>query len=265
MHCFALAVTLMALGHGPRVISFVPSLTDIAVAIGGASQLVARTDYDRDPRLSRLPSVGGTTNPNLEVVEQLRPDVVITWDDSEAPGLAATLRQLRLRIVQVHTAGLHDLRADIRILGSLLGREHSADSLWQTIDGQLRDLETHRSARSRPGVFFVVWLRPLITAGSAALVDTLISIAGGRNVFHDMPQAWPTISSEALAARHVDIIVVPESRIHSRRDVLDNPVIAGVVSLMHPRVVTIEDDLVNRPGPRTGEAARALAAAIQQP
>jgi len=137
----ALVVALLALGHGPRVVSFVPSITDIIVAVGGASQLIARTDYDRDPRLARLPSVGGTTNPNLEIVERLRPDLIITWDDSGAPALIAKLRELRVRTVQLHTASLQDLRTDIRIVGNLLGHAHSADSLWRAIDDQLRRFE----------------------------------------------------------------------------------------------------------------------------
>src|SRR5439155_12135950 len=62
-----------------RIVSLVPSVTEILVALGAGDRLVARTEYDTDPTLARLPSVGGGLNPSLERLTVLRPDLVVGW------------------------------------------------------------------------------------------------------------------------------------------------------------------------------------------
>jgi iron complex transport system substrate-binding protein len=247
-----------------RVLSLVPSITDVVVAIGGTPMLTARTDYDLDPHLTSLPSVGGLTNPNFEAVLRLRPDLVITWDDSAAPGLATKLQNIGVRQLPMGTSTLAELRADIRQVGVIVGREHAADSLWHSIDSSLTAVASAVDSLPRRSVFFLVWRRPFITIGRAAFIDTLIWIAGGENVFHDMPQAWPTVSIEALSDRHVDVILVPTSAAQSIHDVVQDPQLARLVALTHAAVVPIDADLVNRPGPRIGEAARMIAAVIRE-
>src|SRR5690349_10385993 len=60
-----------------RVLSLIPSVTETIVAMGAADRLVGRTDYDTDPRLARLPSVGGSIDPSLERIARLHPDLVL--------------------------------------------------------------------------------------------------------------------------------------------------------------------------------------------
>lgn len=248
---------------GARVVSLVPSVTDLAVAIGAASQLVGRTEFDRDPRLASLPSVGGATDPNLEIVARLHPDVVITWDDSAAPRVLGKLRELGVRSLPLKTSTLADLRTNLQRIGALFGRERAADSLWRSVDESLRATALANHGLSRPAVFFVVWRRPLMTVGHAGFLDTLITIAGGYNVFHDLPQAWPTVSIEALARRGATVIIVPTSPAQSIDDVLDDPNLGRLIAVTRARVVSVDAGLVNRPGPRIGDAARAIADAIR--
>lgn len=253
-----------ALSPSARVISLVPSITEIIVAIGGRNRLVGRTDYDHDTAVVRLPSVGGTIAPNLESVVTLRPDLVIIWDDSAAPGLRPKLAELRIRTATMRTSSLEDLRDDIRRLGEIVDRRATAESLWNAIDDSLRAVHRDYASADRPRVLFVVWTHPLVTVGHGSFVDTLISIAGGRNIFADAGQAWPAVSRELVVTRHPDVTLVPLSSGSTELLRSDADIRQSVAGIDLGRLRRIDADLVNRPGPRIGEAARQIGRLIHQ-
>jgi len=169
-----------------RIVSLVPSATDLLIALGEADRLVARTRYDRDSLLRRLPSVGGTIDPNIEAVLAVRPDLVLTWDESAAPGLRQRLQRAGLRTVVVLATTLADVRSTIHRLGIELDTPRKADSLLRRIQSGLDSVQALSEHRAKVRVFYLVWSRPLITTAGGTFIDSLIAVAGGVNVFGDL-------------------------------------------------------------------------------
>jgi iron complex transport system substrate-binding protein len=247
-----------------RVLSLIPSVTDVIVALGERDRIVARTDFDDAPPLTGLPSVGGTIDPSVEAILQAQPDLVFVWDEGAAPGLRNRLDRagLRTHVLTVETLG--ELRATIRVVGALLDVPERADRLLRSVNAGLDSIRaaTRASSRTTVRVFYMVWPRPLITTGAGTYLDSLIVIAGGTNVFAALRNPWPVISWEAVAQVDPDVIVWPRHR----RNV--DPTTIGQLKHLRAaragRVYALDGDLISRPGPRVVDAARALALALHQ-
>lgn len=248
-----------------RVVSLVPSITEAIVALGERSRLVARTDYDRAPELASLPTVGGTTDPSLERILALRPDLVLVWQDSGLPPIEARLRSLGVRTEPVTVSSLGDLRRSIVRLGELLEVPERAARLIHTIDDSLGAVRAWVAERPRVRVFYMVWPAPLVTTGAGTYVDTLITLAGGVNVFGDAQQAWPTVPFEELLRRDPDVIVWPrrlDAGDAAPAELRSRPGWRRLRAIRADRLVSVDIDLFNRPGPRVALAARTLARAL---
>lgn len=253
-----------ARGAPTRIVSLVPSATDLFLALGEGHRLAARTRYDRDSSLARLPSVGGTIDPSLEAILAVRPDLVLVWDDSAAPGLRRRLEHAGLSTEIIHATTLADLRGTIRCLGAVLSVHSKADSLLRRIDAGLDSVRALNRNRASVRVFYLVWSRPLITTAGGTFIDSLIAVAGGQNVFADLAAPWPVVALESVMAREPDLIIWPRHRSDRPEVLADDPLWRGVRAARLGRVSIVDADLMARPGPRVVEAARELSRLIRQ-
>jgi iron complex transport system substrate-binding protein len=247
-----------------RIISLIPSATETIVALGAAGRLVARSEFDVDPALAHLPSVGEGLTPSLEQLTMLEPDLVVAWPDNPARSVVGRLGDLGVTIYSPQVQTLADLRDATRELGRILGLQNAADSLIAAIDAGLEEVRRAVAGRERPTVFYVVWYEPATTSGSGTYIDELIEIAGGRNVFGDAPGQWPRVSLEEVVRRQPDIVLLSQTedtQIHVER--LRSAVgWRELAAVRDGHVVQVDANLYNRPGPRVTEAARRLAALL---
>lgn len=247
-----------------RVISLVPSGTEMVLALAGREHLVGRTRYDNDPELASIPEVGGGLDPSLEAIVALRPDLVLMWEGEGQSPLRGQLAAAGIPAFALQTTDTADVFASMERLGRLLGREATADSVASRVRAQLDSVRRSVEPLPSPRVLYAVGITPPMTAGEHTFVIELLGVAGGSSVFSDIADGWPTVSLEEIVRRDPDIVLLPVSadpatRLSTLRGTVgwrDLPAVrAG-------RVATVDADLVNRPGPRLGEAAAALARAI---
>ncbi len=244
-----------------RIISLLPSVTEILVALGARDRLMARTDYDTDPTLAPLASVGGGLNPSLERLTILRPDLVVGWSGDQS------LDQLARRGILIYrpqSQSLADVRCTTLTLGRALGHATAADSLTRAMSAEMEEVRRAVRGRPRPSVLYVVWFDPPMTTGPGTFLDELIDIAGGQNAFGDAPSPWPTVSLEAVLRRQPAIVIVPRGERGAERStrLRSTPGWRDLRAVRAGRVIEVDADLFNRPGPRVGNAARTLAALL---
>ncbi|HEV2147709.1 MAG TPA: cobalamin-binding protein, partial [Longimicrobiaceae bacterium] len=244
-----------------RVVSLIPSATETLLAIGAGDRLVGRTDFDKGPGLDSLPSVGGGMDPSLEAVLALRPELVLSWGRRGDARVRTRLEELGVPVFTVDVNDTADVFRTMRNLGVLTGRERAADSLATALRGELAEVRASVAGRSEPSVFFLVWNDPPMTAGPGTFISQLLGVAGGRNVFADVSADWPNVSLEEIVRRQPDYLVLPQGEKGGAHDVSRLRTAPGwreLRAMREGRVVTIPADLMNRPGPRLGEAARRL-------
>ncbi|NIM52072.1 MAG: ABC transporter substrate-binding protein [Gemmatimonadales bacterium] len=193
-----------------RIVSLSPATTELLFAIGAGDRVVGRTRWCEDPpEATRVPSVGDGLNPNVEVVAARRPDLVVFY---HSPLNAAAIEQLagmRVATASLELDGLADLRRAAGMLGELTGQRARADSLVAAFDAELAEL-TGSPVAERPSVLILSWASPPIVIGSGSFLSEIVELAGGRNLFGDLPQPSATVSIETVAARDPDVVLVVE-------------------------------------------------------
>lgn len=193
-----------------RVLSLVPSASQVLLALGAGRHLVGRTDFDSARSLAHLPSVGGGLSPNLEAVVALEPELVIRFAGESDPRTPQRLDDLGIRHLAVRPDGLQDIRRTIRHLGMLTGREGAADSILDAMDRDLMTLR-HAVAEHPPlRVAYVLGGNPPWVAGPGSYLHELLELAGGVNVFSDLEGLYGPVSVEAFLVLDVDLILAPE-------------------------------------------------------
>ncbi len=244
-----------------RIVSLVPSLTEIVIALGAVDHLVARTDYDTDPSVVDLPSVGGGLDPNLEALVGLRAELVLMPGVQDTPALVDRLAGLGIAAMVLETETVDDLHSAVLEIGQRLGRSTQADSLNASIRAGLDEVRARVADRPAVSVMYVVWGDPPMTAGPGTFVDEVIQIAGGRNVFDDAPIQWPTVGFETIVDRSPEVIVWPRGEVGGTDldEIAQRPGWRDVAAIRAGRVVFVDADLFNRPGPGVVQAARELA------
>jgi iron complex transport system substrate-binding protein len=249
-------------GHPERIVSLIPATTELLVALGVADRIRARTDFDHDPALAALPSVGPGLTPSVEWLVALRPELVITWPDSRDRGLAAQLEALGIPTYAARIETIDDITTTTRRIGTLVGRTQAADSLVREIEAGLAEVRRAVAGRDRPTVFYVVGHEPPMTAGPGTFIDELINLAGGRNLFPDTP-GWPPVSLEEVLRREPELLIVPLGEGNATPDRLTRrPGWRDLTAVRAARVYTIDAEFAHRPGPRIAQVARALAELI---
>lgn len=245
-----------------RLISLIPATTEAIQALGAADRLIARTDFDSDPTLAHLPSVGPGLTPSVEWLVSLRPELVIAWPDAPDRGIAAQLAGLGIPVYAARIESLDDVASTIRRLGAALALEPAADSLVHEIHAGLDEVRRAVAGRERPVVFYVVGHEPPMTIGSGTFIHELIELAGGRNAFSDL-HGWPVVSLEEALRRRPDIVILPQGEGNTTPERLARA--AGwreFDAVRNGAVHTVDAEFVHRPGPRIAAIARHLAGLI---
>jgi iron complex transport system substrate-binding protein len=236
-------------GLPTRIVSLVPSVSSMIVALGEGHRLVGRTDYDHLPPLDTLPSVGGGLNPSLERLIALRPDLVIRFEGDTDTDTPERLDQVGIAHLAVRPDGVADVRDIVLRLGDMLDRRGLADSLVQALDRELEAVR--RATEGRPGVAaaFVLGGNPPWVAGPGTFIDDLIALAGGRNVFADLSSQYGAVSPEIFRARGIEVILVGPG----------TTIMPGLTGTARVERLPASVEL---PGLDLGEAARAVASAL---
>ena len=243
-----------------RVVSLLPSFTEILFSIGAGDRVVGRTTWcDYPPAAVDVPSVGDGIPPNIEAVAARKPDLVVLYNSGPNVTAAQQLERIGIRTVLLDLNRLEDLGPATRKLGQLTGLEQRAESLATAMDS----LTYRRPPPPTASVAFVVWDNPPIIIGRGSYLSQLAGLAGARNVFDDITAPSAQVSLETIAARNPHwIAVLADSAVQPafarRREW------RAVPAVRDGRFLILQGSLFGRPGPRSAEAVRLLKAMLAQ-
>jgi iron complex transport system substrate-binding protein len=247
-----------------RIVSLVPSATEIIFALGAAERLVGVTDYcDFPPEAKRKPSVGGMIDPSLEAIVALSPDLVIATRDGNTEETVSRLGRLKIPVFLVGASRMAEVVDVIGRLAELTQRSPVAEPLLGAMQQRIRAVQAAVATFRRPRVLYVLWPDPLIVPARASLVTELIQLAGGQSVTASDADAYPRLSLEAAVARNPDVIVLashgtgsgPASKARWGR-------LASLPAIKTGRIHSIDGNLLHRYGPRLVDGLETLARLI---
>ena len=144
-----------------RIVSLVPSLTELLCELGLSAQLVGRTRYCIHPRatLKTIASVGGTKDVSLEKVRALKPTHVIVNIDENLRDSASALAEFVPQVIVTHPSQPEDNLALYQLFGGIFKRGEAAESLSTRYLAKLLEVRARRPRVSRR-VLYLIWRAP---------------------------------------------------------------------------------------------------------
>lgn len=281
-----------------RIVSLLPSATEIVCALGFEDQLVGRShECDFPHSVTHLPALTSPKfNPegtsaeidqrvktilsealavyrvDADLLRDLKPDVIVT--QSQCDVCAVSMREVedavaqwtgaQPQVVSLAPYALEDVFADMERVGTALGTADNARKVVGRLKARMRKIEERAQyVESRPRVACIEWIDPLMAAGN--WMPELIGMAGGINLFGKAGEHSPWMQFEEIVAADPDVILVAPCGFNMDRAAADLPAITarpewnGLKAVEDRRVFLGEgNQYFNRPGPRIVESLEIL-------
>lgn len=196
-------------GPPQRIVSLVPSVTELVCSLGGESRLVGVTNYCTEPRrvVARLSKVGGTKNPGCDEILALCPDLVVVNSEENRREDYDRLIGSGVPVYVTFPSDVSEAARSIRGLGVILGLERNADQLADLIEEKLRPLD---QSESRRRFFCPIWRNPWMSFNRETFAHDLLFRAGGANVCGDATDRYPIVELPAIAERAPEVLLLPD-------------------------------------------------------
>ena len=245
-----------------RIVSLVPSVTEILFELGLEAHIVAATDFCTYPDAAlKLPRVGGYADPSLESIMLHQPDLIIASADMNRPSLIQKLEIMKIPVYVVHPQTVAATLTTIANIGAISGAKQRGSQLAATIQQRISKIQQQVANLPAKTTLECVMLQPLTVAGPDTFIADIIDIAGGINVVPQGPSRYPTWNNEALLTVNPEAIIVSTYPGQpSPMQFFDNwPQLRAV---QNRQIIEINADWIHRPGPRMILGIEALAKAL---
>lgn len=204
-----------ALGHvhapatGARIVSLVPSITELLCDLGLASNIVGRTGFCIHPAdvVAGIPKVGGTKDVNMEKVRRLAPThLVVNIDENEKPTVDA-LAQFIPHVVVTHPNTPRDNLALVRLMGGIFGAAAAAEAWCQQFEAEYAAL--HASARGpQRTVLYCIWQDPWMTVSRETYIAAMLGELGWKLPALEDSARYPRFAWSDALVDEVDAILL---------------------------------------------------------
>ncbi|MDI4635154.1 ABC transporter substrate-binding protein [Pelomonas sp. V22] len=244
-----------------RIVSLLPSLTELVCALDACERLVGVDRYANFPAsIAKLPKLGAMDDASVEAIVALRPDVVIL---SPASRLHDRLGALGVKTLVLDTLNLADVRRHIDTLSRLL-ESKSGPQIKENIERQLAAAAA-QVPESMKGlrVYYEVDSAPY-AAGEISFSGEILARLGLRNIVPAALGPFPKLNPEFVVRADPQLILVSQ---RNAQKLTDRPGWERIAALREQHVcrfTSAEGDLMARPGPRMGEGAQAVLRCLQE-
>jgi iron complex transport system substrate-binding protein len=245
-----------------------PNITEVLFALGLGDRLAGVTRFcDCPAEAASKPKIGGLVDPNIEVIQSLKPDLIIAFRGNPKR-VVERLRLLGYPLFVLDAgADFESLFLMINKIGLVTARSSEASRLVGGLRSRVRRVtDLAKGGVSRPGVVFLLSGRGLWTAGRGSFLTGLIEVAGGTNVAAALRAKWAVYKKEQLAADDPDAIFIlaPSAEAFAAgREQLERMFPSkGLRAVREGRVFHLDENTASRLGPRLVDTLERTAALI---
>jgi len=245
-----------------RLVSLVPSTTELLCALGLADALVGVTVYCVEPRdvVRTKTRVGGEKDPDLAAIRTLAPDLVVANIEENRREDVEALRAAGIEVFLTYPRSVAESLAMIRELGDVTGAAAAARALLAELEPLHAAVRRRLAGRRATPCFYPIWREPWMTIGHDTYIHDLLATCGGANVFADRAR-YPTVSLDEVAARAPEVVLLPDEPFRFRRTHLrDFDAYTTMPAVRDGRVLLVDGKRFSWHGPRLAEALRTIPA-----
>ncbi|HEU5003463.1 MAG TPA: helical backbone metal receptor [Actinomycetota bacterium] len=257
------AVTIEA--KPTRIVSLSPTLTEDLYAEGAGPQVVAVDQDSNYPAGVPKTSLSGVT-PNVEAIAGYRPDLVVLSGDVE--GLIASLGKLGIPVLNEPAANtLADAYTEMTQLGAATGHTTAAAALVDATRAKVSSLVAALPSAGITETYYYELDQTFYTATSHTFIGSLFSLAGLKNIAdpHDDGTGYPQLNPETIIAANPDFVFLADSKCcaQTAATIAARPGWATLSAVKDHRVITLDDDIASRWGPRVTDLLAAIVQAVK--
>ncbi|ULT58779.1 ABC transporter substrate-binding protein [Neobacillus drentensis] len=251
-----------------KIVSLMPSNTEIAYALGLGKEIVGVSDYDNYPKDTLKKEKIGGQQFNTEKIIGLKPNLVLAHASSASIAKDA-LQQLRDAgipvLVVANAQNFEQVYNSIEMIGKATGESKKADEVVKGMKDQLAAIKAKAaSIKEKKKVYMEVAPAPdIYTTGKNTFMDEMLTTIQADNVANNQ-QGWIKVDQEAIIQKNPDVILTTYGYYvkNAVQQVLSRKGWENVDAVKNKQVIDINSDLVDRPGPRVVEGVEELAKAI---
>jgi ABC-type Fe3+-hydroxamate transport system substrate-binding protein len=220
----------------PRIACLVPSLTELLFALNLGDCVVARTGFCVHPREARrVPKIGGTKDPDLVRLRELRPTHLVVNVDENRREVVAAARKFVPHVIVTHPADPADNLRLYALFGTIFGREHEAAVLARDLAVALAEAKAVAARLQRERVLYVIWRKPWMTVARDTYVGATLALLGWDTLPAHSAVRYPELADNAAPwADAQRILLSTEPFAFTRRD-------AQALALRRARPVELVD------------------------
>lgn len=192
--------------YATRIISLVPSLTELLFDLGLDQEVVGITKFciHPDSWFRTKNRVGGTKNVNIEKIAQLNPDLIIAnKEENDKDNISYLLQNYPTWVSDIKT--MDHIQVLIREISKLCNRVQQGNVLWHKISSQFKKLSETIAQHQLVPVCYLIWQKPYMTIGGDTFINHLLELSGFQNCWSNS-QRYPILSEKDIQASHAEYI-----------------------------------------------------------
>ena len=190
-----------------RIVALAPHIVENVFTAHAGDKLVAAVSYSDFPEeAKKLPIVGGYHSLSVEKILALKPDVVLAWRSGNDSDALQKLSQLKIPVYFGEPKTTDDVARAIRDIAIMAGTLKEAEVEIDRFLDDVSQLKDAYSKKEKVKVFYQVWDDPLQTLSGKSLINNVIEICGGINIYKAEPVIAPIVSVESVIERNPHMI-----------------------------------------------------------
>ena len=245
-----------------RVVSLAPSVTETIFALGMGDILRGRTDYcDYPPEARDVPSIGSLREPDIEAIAELEPDIVIASTHFTKESLDKLTSLSIPVVVLADQDNFEGAYRTIENIARLIGAEREGKRIITDMKTTVNNVMKAVKGKDMPSVYYVIGFGEYgeFTAGGDTFINQIIEMAGGNNIASGI-KGW-SFSLEQIIDSDPDILVC--SKFWNAKNLLiETNGYKDLRAVQTANLFEIDNNMLDRQGPRLAEGLRALAEII---
>jgi iron complex transport system substrate-binding protein len=250
-----------------RIVSLSPTGTEDLFAVGAGKQVIAVDDQSDYPKSAPHTTLSGYT-PNVEAIAGYKPDLVVVSNDID--GIVGSLQRLGITVLLEPAAdNVAQAYDEIRQLGKATGHEKASTTVVHGMEKSLTKILRSVPKAGRHLSLYHELDPTYYSATSATFIGRIYKLFGFKNIADAADtthSGYPQLSAEYIVNANPQIVVLADSVCCGQKlsTVKSRPGWSGISAVTHNRVITVDDSVASRWGPRIVDFARAVAAAAKR-
>ena len=247
--------------NSPKIVSCSPAHSEIICLLGKQDLIVGKTVYCDFPKdlLREKPVIGSWVKLNYELIEELKPDLIIT-NSIVQEKIAIKLKEGGFNVYHSDPLTLEQIYLDILETGNIIDEKKNAEELVESIKRQLDKIERNKPSKVlKPKVYVEEWHDPPTISGN--WIPELVQIAGGDYGLIKPGQRSMPISVDKLFEYNPEKIIISWCGFGKKVDTIQVLNRSGwdlLEAIKNKQIFLVDDSLLNRLGPLLVEGTKKL-------